>query len=136
MMLDLDEATARRIIDAVANAIDGKDASAKTFGGTPFDLLSEFDAWGQGNNNSKNDTTRTDALTIAYLLFTGGRIPLTGIQMDGVWFRPDKWIIGALVKKGRAIIDEQKQEIALTAAGWSWVAGVLEALSKTNKSAP
>jgi hypothetical protein len=71
-MLDLDQPTARRIIDAIAMAIDGKPASAKTFAAGPFTELADFDAWGQQNNNSSSDTTRTDALTVAYLLFSGG----------------------------------------------------------------
>lgn len=134
-MLNLDETNARRIIDAISNAIDGKDASAKTFASAPFDLLSDFAAWGQENNNSQKETTRTDALTVAYLIFTGGRIPLTGVQMGERWFRPDKWVIGALAKKGRATVDEQKAEIVLTTAGWSWVADILETMSQAKKSA-
>lgn len=35
-MLDLNETNARLIIDAIAMAIDGKPASAKTFSKSPF----------------------------------------------------------------------------------------------------
>lgn len=130
-MLDMNEKTARRIIDAIAVAIDEKPASAKTFSPGPFTELSDFNSWGQQNNNSLNDTTRTDALTVAYLLFSGGRIPLQGIEMRGAWFRPDKWIMGALVKKGRARIDESTNEVVFTQGGWEWMAGVLEGVAKT-----
>lgn len=129
-MLDINEETARRIIDAIAIAIDHKPSSAKTFSPGPFTELEEFTSWGQQNNNSLNDTTRTDALTVAYLLFSGGRISLQGIEMNGVWFRPDKWIVGALVKKGRARVDEASKEVVFTQEGWEWMAGVLEALNR------
>lgn len=127
-MLDLDEDTARRIVDAIAVAIDGKKASAKTFANTPFTELSDFASWGQQGNNSLNDTTRTDALTVAYLLLSGGRIPLQGLEIRGAVFRPDKWVVGALVKKGRALVDGT--EIVFTQKGWEWVAGVLEGMKK------
>lgn len=129
-MLDLNEPTARRIIDAIAITIDGKPSSAKTFSDGPFTELSDFNAWDQQQNNSLNDTKRTDALTVAYLLFSGGRLPLQGIEMRGSWFRPDKWIVGALVKKGRAVIDQTSNEVVFTQTGWEWMAGVLEGLAK------
>lgn len=129
-MINLNEATARRIIDAIANAIDGKPASAKTFSSDAFTDLADFESWGQANNDSINDTNRTDALTVAYLLFSGGSIPLSGISMSGTYFRPDKWIIGALVKKGRAAVDESGQNVVFTQLGWNWMAGVLEEHAK------
>ncbi|WP_438749997.1 hypothetical protein [Pararhizobium sp. O133] len=127
-MLDMNESTARRIIDAIAVAIDGKPSSAKTFAPAPFTELADFDSWGQQNNNSLNDTTRTDALTVAYLLLSGGRIPLQGIQVQGAFFRPDKWIVGALVKKGRAQVDASGKYVVFTQDGWDWMAGILEKL--------
>ena len=127
-MLNMNEKTARRIIDAIAVAIDGKPSSAKTFAPGAFTDLSDFSSWGQQNNDSHNDTTRTDALTVAYLLFSGGRIPLSGIEISGAYFRPDKWIIGALVKKGRAEIDDGTKEVVFTQHGWEWMAGILENL--------
>jgi hypothetical protein len=129
-MLDLNEKTARRIIDAVALAIDGKPASAKTFSDKPFIELSDLGAWGQQENNSINDTTRTDALSVAYLLLSGGRIPLQGIAVDGAYLRPDKWVVGALVKKGRAEEDKTTSELVLTSNGWEWIAGVLAQMGK------
>lgn len=129
-MLRMSEATARRIIDAIAMAIDGKPSSAKTFAPAPFSEMAEFDAWGQQSNNSLTETTRTDALTVAYLLLSGGRIPLQGIEVQGAFFRPDKWIIGALVKKNRVTIDTSAKEAVFTPQGWEWIAEVLEALPK------
>ncbi|TBH09915.1 hypothetical protein [Rhizobium leguminosarum] len=129
-MLNLNEAAARRIVDAIAIAIDGKPSSAKTFSAAPFTELTDFTSWGQQNNDSNNDTKRTDALTVAYLLFSGGRIPLSGIEMHGTYFRPDKWIIGALVKKGRAEPDASGKNILFTQTGWEWMAGILEGLAK------
>ncbi|WP_085034082.1 hypothetical protein [Ensifer aridi] len=129
-MVELSEKNARLIIDAIAVAIDGKPASAKTFSKSPFTELSDFDQWGQEHNNSERDTTRTDALTIAYLIFSGGRIPLKGIQMSDSWFRPDRWIMGALVKKGRARLEESGEAIVFTDEGWAWIAGILQGLKK------
>lgn len=129
-MLAMNEATMRRLIDAVAVAIDGKRSSAKTFSPAPFTDLKDFASWGQDDNDSNNDTTRTDALTVAYLLISGGRIPLQGIQLQGAYFRPDKWIIGALVKKGRAQIDPNLGEVVFTQQGWEWMAGIIENLGR------
>lgn len=129
-MLDLSETNARLIIDAITMAIDGKPASAKTFSTAPFTELSDFGHWGQEHNNSARDTTRTDALTIAYLIFSRGRIPLKGIQMSDSWSRPERWIIGALIKKGRARVDESGEAIVVTDEGWAWVADILQSLRK------
>ncbi len=127
-MLQLNEQTARRIIDALAMAIDGKPSSAKTFSAEPFREIPDLSWW--KDYRPPNDTTRTEALTLAYLLFSGGRIPLQGLQIRNAFFRPDKWIIGAMVKKGRASIDEEKNEIVFTQTGWDWVADVLHGLAK------
>jgi hypothetical protein len=128
-MLDIDKDTASRIIDAIAMAIDGKKSSAKTFSPTPYESLAVYGNWGQDHNDSKNDTPRTRALLLAYLIFSGGRIPLTGVEMDGVYFRPDVWVAGALVKKGYLIVDEAAGEFRVTPAGWLFVAESLEAIT-------
>ncbi|MBZ9679621.1 hypothetical protein LB531_03000 [Mesorhizobium sp. CO1-1-2] len=125
-MLEMGEETAKRIINAVAVAIDGKPSSAKTFASSPYQDLSSYGDWDQDNNNSKFDTTRTRALLISYLLFSGGRIPLLGIQIGERWFRPDKWVAGALVKRGFFDIDEASSEFVVTPAGWEYVAETLE----------
>ncbi|MHA6685367.1 hypothetical protein [Mesorhizobium sp. A556] len=67
---------------------------------------------------------------MAYLVFSGGRIPLTGIQMDGTWFRPDVWVAGALVKRGYLLVDEAAGEFRVTPEGWAFVADTLEGLGK------
>jgi hypothetical protein len=125
-MLHISEQTARRIIDALAIAIDGKPSSAKTFSAEPFEEIPDLSWW--EDYTPPNDTSRTEALTVAYLLFSGGRIPLQGLQMRDAFFRPDRWIVGALVKKGRATIDNTNSEIVFTQAGWDWVADVLQNL--------
>ncbi|MBD9454049.1 hypothetical protein IB244_21290 [Rhizobium sp. RHZ02] len=124
----MNEQTARRIIDAIAVAIDGKPSSAKTFSEEPFIGDPDLHWWKQ--YEPPKDTNRTEALTIAYLLFSGGRIPLRGVQMRGAYFRPDKWLVGAFLKKGHASIDETSNEIVFTQAGWEWVAGILQGLAK------
>lgn len=128
-MLDIDRETASRIIDALAVAIDGKKSSAKTFSPTPYESLAVYGNWGQDHNDLKNDTNRTRALLMAYLVFSGGRIPLTGIEMDGTYFRPDVWVAGALVKKGYLVVDEPAGEFRVTPEGWEFVAESLEALA-------
>lgn len=125
-MLEMEEETAKRIINAVAVAIDGKPSSAKTFASSPYQDLESYGQWAQEGNNSKFDTTRTRALLISYLLFSGGRIPLLGIQMGEKWFRPDKWVAGALVKKGFFEVDEAAGEFVVTPTGWEYVAETLE----------
>lgn len=82
-MLDIEKDTAKRIIDALAVAIDGKPSSAKSFNQCPYEDLADYGNWGQDNNDSKRDTPRTRALFMAYLVFSGGRIPLRGIEMHG-----------------------------------------------------
>jgi hypothetical protein len=128
MMLDIDKDTASRIIDALAVAIDGKTSSAKTFSETPYDSLADCGDWQQDHNDSQRDTPRTRALFLAYLLFSGGRIPLKGIQMDGTYFRPDKWVVGALMKKGYLTVDNPTGEFQVTSQGWEFVAETLEAI--------
>jgi hypothetical protein len=49
--------------------------------------------------------------------------------MDGVYFRPDVWVAGALVKKGYLIVDEAAGEFRVTPAGWLFVAESLEAIT-------
>ncbi|ESX02349.1 hypothetical protein NKJ16_29440 [Mesorhizobium sp. M0179] len=98
-MLDIERDTATRIIDAIAVAIDGKIPSSKSFNQFPYENLADYGNWSQDNNDSKNNTPRTRALFMAYLIFSGGRIPLRGIEMHGTFFRPDVWVAGALVKK-------------------------------------
>lgn len=129
-MLDIDKNTASRIINAVATTIDGKSSSAKTFSETPYDSLADYGDWEQDQNNSKRDTPRTRALFLAYLLFSGGRIPLKGIQMDDTYFRPDKWVAGALVKKGYVTVDKAAGEFQVTREGWEFVAETLEAIGQ------
>ncbi|MER8845790.1 hypothetical protein [Mesorhizobium australicum] len=133
-MLDLEKDTAKRIIDALAFAIDGKKSSAKSFEPYPYENLADYGNWGQDNNDSKNDTPRTKALLLSYLILSGGRIPLRGIELHGAWFRPDKWVAGALVKKGYVTVDESAGVFLVTASGWAFVAETLEALS--NLSGP
>jgi hypothetical protein len=87
-MLDLSETNARLIIDAITMAIDGKPASAKTFSTAPFTELSDFGQWGQEHNNSARDTTRTDALTIAYLIFL--ELPPKDRTCSGLRLRADE----------------------------------------------
>ncbi|MER9456574.1 hypothetical protein [Mesorhizobium sp. M0478] len=129
-MLDIERDTATRIIDAIAVAIDGKPSPAKSFNQFPYENLADYGNWGQDNNDSKNDTPRTRALFMAYLIFSGGRIPLRGIEMHGTFFRPDVWVAGALVKKGYLTVDESAGEFLVTQAGWAFVAETLEGLGK------
>ncbi|UWU19601.1 hypothetical protein N2599_36905 (plasmid) [Rhizobium sullae] len=129
-MLDIEKDTAKRIIDALAVAIDGKPSSAKSFNQFPYEDLADYGNWGQDNNDSKRDTPRTGALFMAYLVFSGGRIPLRGIEMHGTYFRPDVWVAGALVKKGYLTVDESAQEFVVTQDGWGFVADTLEGLGK------
>jgi hypothetical protein len=130
MMLDIDKETASRIIDALAVAIDGKTSSAKTFSDTPYDSLADYGDWQQDHNDSQRDTPRTRALFLAYLLFSGGRIPLKGIQMDGTYFRPDKWVAGALMKKGYLTVDNPTGEFQVSSQGWEFVAETIEAIGQ------
>jgi hypothetical protein len=125
-MLNINEATARRIIDALARAIDGKPSSAKTFQKAPFTQQSDLSWWEQ--YAAPNDTRRTEALTVAYLFFSGGRIPVQGIQMQDAYFRPDQYIVGAFLKNGRFQIDEATNQLVFTQTGWDWMAGVLETM--------
>ncbi len=127
-MPDTGKETVSRIIDAMSRLIDGKDASAKTFQDEPFGALAEFESWGQDENDSQNDTPRTRALFLAYVVLSGGRIPLTGIALDDGYFRPDLWVAGALVKKGYMIVDHAAGELRATAKGWNFVAETLEGL--------
>jgi hypothetical protein len=127
-MLDIDQETASRVIDALAELIDGKPSSAKTFSPAPYGDLTVYGNWGQDRNDSRRDTNRTRALLMAYLVFSGGRIPLTGIPMNGTYFRPDVWVAGALVKKGYLIVDEEAGEFRVSPEGWGFVAQTLEAL--------
>lgn len=113
-----------------AHAIDGKPSSAKSFNQYPYENLADYGNWGQDNNDSKNDTPRTRALFMAYLVFSGGRIPLRGIEMHGTFFRPDVWVAGALVKKGYLTVDESSGEFLVTQNGWAFVAETLEGLGK------
>ncbi|WP_156936440.1 hypothetical protein [Mesorhizobium sp. LNJC394B00] len=129
-MLDIERDTATRIIDAMAVAIDGKPSSAKSFNQFPYENLADYGNWGQDNNDSKNDTPRTRALFMAYLIFSGGRIPLRGIEMHGTFFRPDVWVAGALVKKGYLMVDESAGEFLVTQTGWAFVAETFEMLGK------
>ncbi|MER9435828.1 hypothetical protein [Mesorhizobium sp. M0618] len=129
-MLDIEKDTAKRIIDAIAMSIDGKPSSAKSFDSYPYENLADYGNWGQDNNDSKHDTPRTRALFLSYLVFAGGRIPLRGIEMHGTWFRPDKWVAGALVKKGYLTVDESVGEFLVTQDGWAFVAETLEGLGK------
>ena len=129
-MLDIDKDTAKRIIDALAVAIDGKPSSAKSFNQFPYEDLADYGHWGQDNNDSKRDTPRTRALFMAYLIFSGGRIPLRGIGMHGTYFRPDVWVAGALVKKGYLTVDESAHEFVVSPDGWRFVADTLESLGK------
>ncbi|MBM2715346.1 hypothetical protein JQK88_29900 [Mesorhizobium caraganae] len=99
-MLDIEQESAKRIIDALAVAIDGEKSSAMSFDPYPYENLADYGNWGRDNNDSKNDTPRTRALFMSYLVFSGGRIPLRGIEMHGTSFRPDKGVAGALMKKG------------------------------------
>ncbi|MER8484481.1 hypothetical protein [Mesorhizobium sp. M1322] len=126
--LDIERDTAERIIDALAVAIDGKPSSAKSFNQFPYEDLADYGNWGQDNNDSKRDTAHA-ALFMAYLVFSGGRIPLRGIEMHGTYFRPDVWVAGALVKKGYLAVDESA-EFVVTQDGWSFVADTLEVLGK------
>jgi hypothetical protein len=123
-MIDINQATARRIIDALAMAIDKKPSSAKTFQKTPFTEQADLSWWSQ--YKKPLDTPRTEALTIAYLLFSGGRFPMKGMQMQDAYFRPDQYIVGAFLKNGRFQRDEATDDLVFTEEGWSWMAGVLE----------
>jgi len=126
-MIDVNEPTARRIIDALALAIDQKPSSAKTFQKGPFTGEADLSWWEK--YDKPMDTPRTEALTIAYLLFSGGRIPTRGIEIDGAYFRPDQYIVGAFIKNGRFRHDEDAEELIFTQHGWTWLAGVLEDLN-------
>lgn len=90
----------------------------KSFNSTPYDDLADYGNWGQDSNDSTNDTPRTRALFGAYLVLSGGRIPLRGIEIQGAWFRPDQWVAGALMKKGYLIVDEGAGEFIVTREGW------------------
>lgn len=129
-MLNIDQETASRIMDALGRIIDGKPASAKTFSPVPFDDLAIYENWGQDQNNATKDTARTRALFMAYLVFSGGRIPMTGIPMIETYFRPDAWVIGALEKQGYLIVDEAVGEFQVSAKGWEFVAQTLEKLKR------
>ncbi|TPI58640.1 hypothetical protein FJ417_18630 [Mesorhizobium sp. B3-1-7] len=128
-MLNIDKETAAKIIDALAVAIDGKPSSAKTFSASPFTGLADYGDWGQQNNDATQDTPRTIALFLSYLIFSGGRIPLIGIQMQDTWFRPDVWVVGALEKRGYLTVDESSGYFLVTSEGWSLVANALGELN-------
>ena len=128
-MLDIEKDTATRIIDALAVAIDGKPSSAKSSTNSPT-RTSPTTATGVKTTMTRRGTPRTPALFMAYLVFSGGRIPLRGIEMHGTYFRPDVWVAGALVKKGYLTVDESAQEFVVTQDGWSFVADTLEVLGK------
>lgn len=55
---------------------------------------------------------------------------MLGIQIGEKWFRPDKWVAGALVKKGFFEVDKTAGEFVVTPAGWEFVAETLEMHSK------
>lgn len=90
-------------------AIDKKPSSAKTFQKAPFTDEADLSWWTR--YDKPMDTRRTEALTIAYLIFSGGRIPMQGIRMQDAYFRPDQYIVGAFLKNGRFHHDESTGEL-------------------------
>ncbi|RWO81033.1 hypothetical protein [Mesorhizobium sp.] len=127
-MLDIPKETAARIVDAIAMAIDGKPCSAECFNPSPYVNLADYDNWGRDNSASKNVALRTRALLVAYIVFSGGRIPLRGIEMQGTYFRPEAEVAGILVNKGYLTVNESSGEFLVTQSGWAFVAEALERL--------
>ncbi|TCA40092.1 hypothetical protein E0H72_21835 [Rhizobium leguminosarum bv. viciae] len=109
---------ARVIFDNICLRIDGKKASAWTSQATPFSDLETIEDWGQEANNAKNETSRTDAFLFGYTLFTGGKIPMRGIQFNNGYVRPDAWVVGALLKSDRISVDPSAKMFELTELGW------------------
>lgn len=126
-MPDINVETARRILDALAVAVDGKPSSAKTFSPVPYSDLVTYEDWRQEDNDSQAVTPRTRALLLAYLMLSGGRIPYAGIPVNGAWFRPDAWVAGSLVKLGYMTADDNTAAFTLTQSGWELAAEALEA---------
>ncbi|MDW9812848.1 hypothetical protein [Sinorhizobium meliloti] len=128
-MSRIEKETATRIIDALALRIDKKTASAKTFANTPSTEFDVYDNWQDSAYATRQDTTRTKALVLAYTIFSGGRISKEGIKMGSVWFRPDVWIIKAMIQKGYLKESTPPTHFELTETGWRFVADVVEGLN-------
>ncbi|PDT17628.1 hypothetical protein CO670_07815 [Rhizobium sp. J15] len=115
---------ARVIFDNICLRIDGKKASAWTSQAAPFLDLETIEAWGQEANNAKNEKSRTDAFLFGYTLFTGGRIPMKGIQFSDGYVRPDAWVVGALLKSDRIFCNPSAKMFELTEHGWDRLSGL------------
>ncbi|MCD2183668.1 hypothetical protein [Rhizobium sp. GN54] len=119
-----------RIIDALAIAIDGKSASAKTFNCKPADVA-KFDNWQDALYSTSQDTPRTRALVLAYALLSGGKLAKGGFQIDGHWFHPDIWVVKTMLNKGYMIENADGSHFELTESGWSLIADTIEGLAQS-----
>ena len=124
--MELNQVSAERLIDACTLLVDQKVASAKTFGISPFSDLGNWDAWGQSSNDAVNLTPRTKGYLLAYVLLSGGSIPMVGLRLADAWFRPDIWVMGALVKFGMFEARDDEGRFVLTPAGWTALAELME----------
>ncbi|MBY2965541.1 hypothetical protein HF251_23060 [Rhizobium leguminosarum] len=122
---------ARVIFDNICLRIDGKKASAWTSQATPFSDLETIEAWGQEANNAKNESSRSDAFLFGYTLFTGGKIPMRGIQFSDGFVRPDAWVVGALLKSDRLSVQATTKGFELTGSGWERVSALSKAFGST-----
>ncbi len=127
-MIETNRQTVDAIIDRTCRAVDGKVSSSKPFSQIPFDDFADYIDWGKDNNDSQNDTNRTRALFLSYVLLNGSRIPMQGTRTLDGWVRPDKWVAGALVKKGYLRVDLAANELVVTVSGWTFLADTVERL--------
>lgn len=125
--MQLSKDTAVRIIDALALSIDKKPASAKTFASKPADETS-FENWQNASYATKQDSTRTKALVLAYTMFSGGKLPKEGIRIDGAWFHPDIWVVKAMLNNEYLVEAVDGAHFELTSKGWALIAETLEGL--------
>lgn len=120
-MLAMTSEQGREIFDNLCLLVDGKRASAWTAQSDPFLALEELSEWSQQENNSRNESSRTDAFLLGYCLFTGGMIPMRGIRFLDGYVRPDAWVIGALLKAARLSVDDAAKSFVVTKKGWDRV---------------
>lgn len=117
--MQLTQSQAEQLIDACCLKWQGKEASAKTFRNLPFNDLQAWSDWHQEENDATRLTERTRGMLVAYALLSGGSLPFVGVQLADAWFRPDAWVMGALVKLGLFIPLHDEGRFELTPRGWS-----------------
>lgn len=124
----LSKETARRLLDAVSLRFEAKSkASAATFRDTRFEECADPAWWMDPTDRKLTLTTRTLGYLAAYAMMSGGSIPLTGLVLEDGYFRPDQYIVRALLfHELIAVRGEGSLSFHLTAAGWHALADFMQ----------